>query len=45
MPVFTVFLGEACSLAEKLFTAIYVPPLMPDEDNNFGQEPLWLLLW
>ena len=31
-----LFLDEACSLAEKLFTDINLPPLMPDEDNNFG---------
>ena len=32
-----LFLDEACSLAEKLFTAgINLPFLMPDEDNNFG---------
>ena len=31
-----LFLDEACSWAEKLFTDIHLPPLMPDEDNNFG---------
>ena len=29
-------LDEVCSWAEKLFTDIYLLPLMPDEDNNFG---------
>ena len=27
-------LDEACSWAEKVFTDL--PPLVPDEDNNFG---------
>ena len=31
-----LFLDEACSWAEKLFTDINLPPLMPDEDDNFG---------
>ena len=31
-----LFLDEAHSWAEKLFTNINLPPLMPDEDNNFG---------
>ena len=31
-----LFLDEACSWAEKLFTDINLPPLMVDEDNNFG---------
>ena len=31
-----LFLDEACSWAEKLLTNINFPPLMPDEDNNFG---------
>ena len=31
-----LFLDEACSWAEKLFTDINLPPLMPYEDNNFG---------
>ena len=31
-----LFLDDACSWAEKLFTDIKLPPLMPDEDNNFG---------
>ena len=31
------FLGEASSWAEKLFTDYnMLPPLMPDENNNFG---------
>ena len=30
------FLDKACSWAEKLFTNINLPPLMPDEDSNFG---------
>ena len=29
-------LDEACSWAEKLFPDINLPPLMPDEDNNYG---------
>ena len=32
-----LFLDEACSWAEMLFTGdINLPFLMPDEDNNFG---------
>ena len=31
-----LFLDDACSLVEKLFTDINLPPLMPYEDNNFG---------
>ena len=31
-----LFLDKACSWAEKLVTCINLPPLMPDEDNNFG---------
>ena len=31
-----LFLDEACSWAEKLFTNVNLPPLMPDEDSNFG---------
>ena len=31
-----LFLDEACSWAEKLFTDINLPPLKPDKDNNFG---------
>ena len=31
-----LLLDEACSRAEKLFTDIDLPSLMPDEDNNFG---------
>ena len=31
-----LFVDEACSWAEKLFTDINLNPLMPDEDNNFG---------
>ena len=31
-----LFLHEACCWAEKLFTDINLPPLMPDEDNDFG---------
>ena len=31
-----LFLDEACSWAEKLFTDINLPPLTPDQDNNFG---------
>ena len=30
-----LLLDEACSWAEKLFTDRNLPPLMPDEDNNF----------
>ena len=30
------FLDEACSWAEMLSTEINLPPVMPDEDNNFG---------
>ena len=29
-------LDEASYLAVKLLTDINLPPLMPDEDNNFG---------
>ena len=32
----SLFLDEACSWAEKLFTDINLLPLMPDNDNNFG---------
>ena len=31
-----LFLDEACSWAETLFTDINLPSLIPDEDNNFG---------
>ena len=31
-----LFLDEACSWAEKLFTDINLPPHIPDEDNDFG---------
>ena len=31
-----LFLDEACSWAENLFTGINLPPLMHDEDNNFS---------
>ena len=31
-----LFLDEASYWAEKLLTEINLPPLMPDEDNNFG---------
>ena len=31
-----LFLDEACSWAEKLFTNINVPPVTPDEENNFS---------
>ena len=31
-----LFLDDACSWAEKLFTDINLPALMPYEDNNFG---------
>ena len=30
-----MFLHEACFWAEKLFTDINLPPLMPDKDNYF----------
>ena len=30
-----LFVDEACSSAETLFTEINIPPLMPDEYNNF----------
>ena len=30
------FLDGACSSAEKSFTDINLPPLIPDEDNNFS---------
>ena len=30
-----LFLDEACSWAEKLFTDTDLPHLMPDKDNNF----------
>ena len=39
-----MFLDEACSWAEMLFTAdINLPFLMPDEDNNFGDYFVWIL--
>ena len=31
-----LFLDEACSWAEKVFTDINSPPLVSDEDTNFG---------
>ena len=31
-----LFLDEACSWAETLFTDMNLAPLMPDEYNNFG---------
>ena len=31
-----LFLDEACSWAEKLFTDINLPPFMPHKDKNFG---------
>ena len=31
-----LFLDEACWWAEKFFTDINLPPLIPDEDNIFG---------
>ena len=31
-----LFVDEASYWAEKLLTDINLPPLMPDEDNNFG---------
>ena len=31
-----LFLDEACSWDENLFTLINLPPLMPDKGNNFG---------
>ena len=31
-----LFLDEASYWAEKLWTDINLPPLMPDEDSNFG---------
>ena len=31
-----LFLDEASYWAEKLLTDINLPPLMPDEGNNFG---------
>ena len=31
-----LFLDEASYSAEKLLTDITLPPLMPDEYNNFG---------
>ena len=31
-----LFLDEERYRAEKLLTDINLPPLMPDEDNNFG---------
>ena len=33
---FKCFPDEASYWAEKLFTDINLPPLMPDEDKNFG---------
>ena len=30
------FFDEASYLAENLLTDINLPPLVPDEDNNFG---------
>ena len=37
----SLFLDEACSCAER--TDIYLLPLMPDEDNNFGGSLFWIL--
>ena len=34
----SLFLDEACSWAEKLFTDINLLPLMPDNDNNYLQQ-------
>ena len=31
-----LFSHEACSSTENLCTDINLPPLMPDEDNDFG---------
>ena len=31
-----LFLDEATSLSGKLFLDINLPPLIPDEENNFG---------
>ena len=31
-----LFLDDACSWAEKLFTDINLPYLVPGEDKNFG---------
>ena len=31
-----LFLDEAGYWAEKLLTDLNLPPLMPDEDDNFG---------
>ena len=31
-----LFLDEACSWTEKVFTDINSPPLVSDEDTNFG---------
>ena len=33
---FKMYLSEACSWAEKLLTDINLPPLIPDEGDNFG---------
>ena len=38
-----LLLDEACSWAEKLLTDINLPPLMPDEHNNFGGSLVWIL--
>ena len=35
-PQLCLFLDESCSWSEKLFTDINLPPLMPNEDNNFS---------
>ena len=35
-----LFLDEARSWVENLLTDINLPPLMPDEDNNFGGSSL-----
>ena len=38
-----LFLDEACSWPETSFTDINLPPLMPDEENNFNGILVWIL--
>ena len=38
-----LFSNEASYWAEKVLTDINLPPLMRDEDNNFGGSLVWIL--